>query len=461
MGKRSLSGDILMLARHFETEKNVYDIHGHSELARITADGRRQLERLARVIRTSYSGQLTGIAATDTPQADLSARYLADETQLPYEGQLGLAPVNLGIAAGRSTYELSEVDFESFRSLDLFRARVINASELTISGAESVGEIRKRLAEWWGGSGGEIRCTNKVVIGSNSTVLMLSHLLGNILPDDPRYRYLAVPNGSFRVWSRAAGGQWVSEGSLAKYSWPETRVGELDTSVGRVAYTHHYPCWVRRDRAIVIVPGYFGSSRHGPYGLYSRLARAWAGVGYETLTVDPLGSGDSSSIYRDFVTEVRSVESVCRQLLVDASSLLIVGHSMGGATALKARSRMPDVDCMVWCLAPLCRLNELSDFFFTSDQVTDLRERGRTYRHGLELRMDMIRGADDAWKELYAATDAVWIGSGDPYTRSVDLSAIDSSRVVVVPGADHNFSGNDNTDWLISSTTDTLLEPPL
>lgn len=445
-----------MLARHFEAEKNLYDIHGRSELAGITTDGRRQLERLARVITTTYSGRLTGVAATDTPQAELSARYLADETRLPYEGQLGLAPVNLGVAAGRSTYELSEVDFKSFRSLDLFRARVINASELTISGAESVGEIRERLVEWWS-SGGEIRCTNKVVIGSNSTVLMLSHLLAHIFPDESEYRYLAVPNGSFRVWSRTAGTQWISEGSPAKYSWPETRVGEFDTSVGRVAYTYHYPCWVRRDRAIVIVPGYFGSSRHGPYGLYSRLARAWAGVGYETLTIDPLGSGDSSSVYRDFETEVRSVESACRQLLIDANSLLIVGHSMGGATALRARSRMPDVDCMVWCLAPLCRLNELADFFFTSDQVADLRKRGRTYRHGLELRIDMIRGADDAWKELYAAADAVWIGGDDPYTRNVDLSAIDSDRVVIVPGADHNFSGNGNTDWLISATTEALL----
>ncbi|MFF0824167.1 alpha/beta fold hydrolase [Micromonospora haikouensis] len=440
---------VIVLARHVETEKNRRDIHGTCALDTVTSRGHRQVERLAAAIHDHAIG-VRGVLATPTPQAIVSAQLIATELGLPYEGELALPAVDLGVAAGRSTAELRAVHPQAHRALDLFRARVTSAADLHLPGGETAGHLQRRLIAWWRGEGRE-RCRDRLVVGSNSTVLMIAHLLNGVLPTDPRYRYLAVPHGTARLW-RGAGDAWTGSPGFPSDSWPDVEQLRLPSPDGAVAVTRHAPSWVTSDRSIIVVPGYFGSSRHGPYGLYNRLARAWAWQGFETLTIDPLGSGDSSAVFRDFTSEVRSVEIVAEWAVRRSASLLLVGHSMGGATALRARDRVGAPDWRVWCLAPLCRLVDLARVFLSAGQLDELRVTGRTYRHGLELRRDMIDESGDAWEVHCGDVDGVWVAGADRYTSGMDLTPVPADRIRVIEGADHNFSADDSLPRLLAST---------
>ncbi|WP_169316730.1 alpha/beta fold hydrolase [Actinacidiphila oryziradicis] len=446
----------IILARHVETDKNLLDVHGNSDLDTITPRGHEQATRLAQRLTSGTLSTPTGIVATPTPQAITSAELLSELLGIPYEGELSLTPINLGEAAGRSNAELRTALPQAFASLDLFRNRVISASELRILEAETASIAEARLLKWWADEG-RSRCPGRLIVGSNSTVLMISHLLNGILPSDPRYRYLGVPNGSFRSW-RGNADRWTPTPAFAAHTWPDVQVTRLPSRSGSVAITHSRPSWAPRSRGIIIVPGYFGSSRHGPYGLYSRLARAWAWEGYETVCLDPLGSGDSSSVFRTFDTEVESVETVSAWLVEQVESLVIVGHSMGGATALQASHNASRSTDAVWCLAPLCRLDDLSRAFFSPAQLDELLATGRTHRHGLELRMDLVEEAGTAWDRHNRSAAALWLAGADPYTQGMSFPGVPPERLRTVPEADHNFSTNGSARHLVESTTRALLD---
>lgn len=455
IGSAPTAGRVIALARHVETAKNLANVHGRSSLTALTPKGEVQARRLSDQVTRQTGVRLDGVWATSTAQAVGSAKLVADLAGLPYLGELGLAPVDIGIAAGLSSDELRRAHPAAFRSLDLFRARAVSGSELTLPGAETAAVLASRLSRWWAAEGAA-QCPNRLVVGSSSTVLMLAHHLNGVSPLMPGYRYLPTPNGSLRIWHDEGDG-WRAGQPFPRRLWPEVDIRHLRSANGSsVAISHHWPSWVAKDRAIVIVPGYFGSSRHGPYGLYSRLARTWAWAGHPSVTVDPLGSGDSSPVYRDFDSEVESIEVASRWMLRQSSSLLLVGHSMGSATALEARARLPGIDCQVWCLAPLCRMTDLSRAFFDAQQLAELLRSGRTTRHGLELRQDMIDGAERAWEQEAHSADRIWLADADPYARDVDLPIHASDRIHVIAGADHNFSTNDSADSLTRSTVDTL-----
>ncbi|WBB76682.1 alpha/beta fold hydrolase [Micromonospora sp. WMMD1128] len=446
---------VIVLARHVETEKNLRDIHGPSDLASVTARGQEQVTRLARAIQAAAVG-VTAVVATPTAQAVVSAQLLAGQLGVRYEGELDLPAIDLGVAAGRSTAELRTAHPRAHRSLDRFRTRVISAVDLDIPEAETARDLERRLVAWWRKDGRD-RCPNRLVVGSSSTVLMLAHLLNGVLPSDARYRYLATPNGSARVW-RGEGDAWSATPAFPRGSWPDIDQLRIASPDGAVAVTRHVPSWAASRRTIVVIPGYFGSSRHGPYGLYNRLAHEWAWQGFETLTIDPLGSGDSTPVFRDFTSEVRSVEIVAEWAARRSSSLLLVGHSMGGATALRARDRAGDQDWPVWCLAPLCRLVDLARVFLPERQLDELEHTGRTFRHGLELRRDMIDEAGAAWDALSENVGRVWLAGNDRYTAGMDLTPIPPDLQVTIEGADHNFSTNGCFPRLLASTSAALAD---
>jgi broad specificity phosphatase PhoE len=438
--------------RHLETEKNVHHIHGYSSRSAITESGQVQASRIANQITSGGIGKLRAVASVPTPQAIESAKLIAGISGLPYEGSIGLKAVDLGVASGYSNDELRAAHPDAFRALDLFRSRVISAADLRIPGCETSQQIERRLLEWWA-AGGDARCIDRLVVCSNSTILILAHFLNGVLPTSPQYKFLATPNGTWSAWSEA-GEVWVAEKTRSrKGSWPDLQVTYLPCDLGRVAITRHFPSWVPQDTGVVVVPGYFGSSRHGPYGLYSRLAASWAYEGFETITLDPLGSGDSSPIFRNFESEIVSVVTATEELSRRVSNIIIVGHSMGAATALAARERISSSSCKVWGLAPLCKFSDLADIFLTSQHQEELLRTGRTFRHGLELRKDIIEDSTDAWDRLHSSIDAVWIADADPYTSTVDLSAVAADRVSRIVGADHNFSNENGVKDLQYFTT--------
>lgn len=448
----------LVLCRHVETEKNLRDIHGESDLSAITGTGKREAKRLVRRIE-ELGLRLEGAVATPTPQAITSAKYTAELLSLPFEKILDLQPFHLGVASGVSTQRLREIDQVSFGSLDKFRNRLISASELKIADAESAASLERRLVDWWH-AGGRQSCEGRLVVGSNSTVLMLAHLLNGTLPTSDHYKFLATPNGSMQVWEGTDEEQQsFTKNGFAADSWPDIRLFQHTTCHGSLAATLFAPGWDVRNTAIVIVPGYFGSSRHGPYGLYTRLARTWSYNGFSTITFDPLGSGESSPVARTFEKEVAGALALGELLLHDYQHVMFVGHSMGSAVAVAASDALK-TDGSAWCLAPLCTMRDLSMNFFDEHQLSELKRDGVTLRHGLELHLHMVEAATECWTRLEKTADAVFIAVDDPYTKHQPPPKLPKCKIFSITGADHNFSQNDSMPQLSKITNDLLFDFP-
>ncbi len=446
----------IVICRHAETEKNRLNIHGSSSLDSITALGKQQARRLAvRINRLQLP--IRGITATKTSQAIQTAKLVAELASIPYEEPLMLEPFDIGIASGISTSKLQTIDPISFESLDKFRCRIINAGALQIAGAETARELERRLHNWWRAEGNQ-RCTNRIVIGSSSTVLMLSHYLDRIFPTSDQYRYLATPNGSLRVWTRnESDQQWKALPQVLSHNWPEVEVRQANTPSGNIAWTLFMPGWDVRRTGIAIIPGYFGSSRHGPYGLYNRLARQWSYLGFPTATIDPLGTGDSTPVFRTFDTEMMSVTCVGKVLLDMCDRVIFVGHSMGAATALAASNYFGD-QAIAWCLAPLCTLEDMSKGFLNEHQLREFNDTGMTLRHGLTLYADMIQRGDATWRALGHTAKGILIAEADPYTKGQKIPNIKSGLIHKVLGADHNFSMNDSFAQLMKIKDDLLFD---
>jgi len=376
--------------------------------------------------------------------------------QVNYEGELDLLPYNIGVASGLSNENLRRKHRDSFISLCKFRARLVDAKSLQVTGSEGVNDVEKRLINWWRKE--KDRCLNKLIIGSNSTVLMLSHMLDGVLPTSDNYKFLGTPNGTMRYWCKdEKSKRWSAQYSLDHISWPEISLEYIHSDSGDLAASFFHPGWDVKKTAIIIVPGYFGSSRHGPYGLYTRLARHWAYNGFLCVTYDPLGSGESSQVYRDFETEVESAVSIAIKILSTHKQIIFVGHSMGAAAALKAANKLQTYS-KTWCFAPLCKFEELADYFFNKTQLKELTTTGITLRHGLRLDLEMIEEASKAWTSHEDNISVVFIAGNDPYTKNQPRIKIPSSCQYIIEKADHNFSHNDNLSRILSITTDLLFE---
>ena len=446
----------IVLARHIETEKNLQNIHGSCSLDKPTKLGLKQAKRLVNRISGIEGLKLDGVVSTKTKQAIKTAKILANLLHVNYEGELCLLPYNIGVASGLSNENLRRKHRDSFISLCKFRARLSDAKSLQVAKSEDAKNVEERLMSWWKKE--KDRCFNKLIVGSNSTVLMLSHMFDGVFPTSDNYKFLGTPNGTMRYWSRDDKSKpWSPQYPLNQKSWPEISLEYIHSDSGDLAASFFHPGWDVKKTAIIVVPGYFGSSRHGPYGLYTRLARHWAYNGFLCVTYDPLGSGESSPVYRDFETEVESAVSIAKKILHTHEQIIFVGHSMGAAAALKAANKFQTCS-KTWCFAPLCKLEGLADYFFNKTQLQELKVTGSTLRHGLRLELEMIEEASNAWSSHKGNISVAFIAGSDPYTKNQPRIKIPSSCQYVIEKADHNFSHNDNLSKILNITTELLFE---
>ena len=232
----------IVLARHIETEKNLQDIHGSCSLDSPSGLGYRQAKRLAGRVFGIEVLKLDGVVSTKTKQAIKTAKILAELLNVDFAGELDLLPYNIGVASGLSNEDLRKKHRNSFISLCKFRARLIDAKSLQVTGAEDVYRVESRLLKWW--SKEHRKCINKLIIGSNSTVLMLSHMLDGVLPTSDNYKFLGTPNGTMRYWYRDENSnRWLPQYSFNPKSWPEVNLEYVQTDYGNLAASFFHPGW--------------------------------------------------------------------------------------------------------------------------------------------------------------------------------------------------------------------------
>jgi broad specificity phosphatase PhoE len=444
-------GGMICAVRHFETEKNVLGVHGRSGLDRLTGHGHQQAAEVAWAI--SELKTVRRVTCFPTPQSLTSADALCRLLDVDYVGPLDLAAYDLGVADGLSHDDLCRHSPESALSLDLFRNRVIDGQRIRLEGAEGIVSLQRRLVAWWN-NGGESACVNSVVIGSNSTLLMLTNLLQGWLPDTGRYMCFGIPNGALRTW-RCSQGRWQTVPPLEGPSWPETECRVVTTRYGKVQTTLYHPGWADADHVCLIAPGYFENSRLGPFGLFARLAHSLAFYGLQCITMDYLGSGESTCIQRSFEMDYFSLESVFSQLCGN-SRVSVIAHSLGAALVARLCARYDSVDG--YALSPLCTVEALSEGFLSPDRYRVLLETGTTTCRGIVLGLAYVNAAEREWTENAQSLRGVILAEEDPYDKSRSaLHHLPRVPVYRIAHADHTFSSGNSSQSLISQMIQLLV----
>jgi broad specificity phosphatase PhoE/alpha/beta superfamily hydrolase len=437
------AGSKIVMCRHFETEKNIKGIHGKSDLDKLTTLGKSQCSRLARIIKSK--DWIKGITYTNTPQAKASAKQLSLKSGIPLELPLSLKPFNMGIATGISNQELKKLHLESANSIELFRIRAIDATRINIKESENVTCFNDRLVKWWNNEG-RLRCENRIVIGSNSTVLMITNILQNILPNSGKYYCYSVPNAAFRVWE-VSNNSFVSYPDIKNSIYPEIETSTLKTDLGNISYTRFFSSWSPLNRKCIIAPGYFGNSKHGPYGLYVRIARRLAKMGIETYTFDYLGSGESAPITRTFETDCYSLQTVHDNIKIQDSKTFIIGHSAGCSVVSKIIAQNEKVEGIA--LAPYCIIDDYNISFFSEEEFRRLHSLKTIIRKGIKLDLSYLTNMEDNWKQTKNLLSIIFLGGCDQYDINRNSTKGIDEKIFIIKDADHNFSLKNSSFELI------------
>lgn len=430
---------MFLALRHFETEKNVKDIHGDSDLNDITAHGRLQLRQAVQFIQTQ--AHLKRIVYFPTPQCKVSAELLAIETGLEISSSpLKLKAYDLGVLNGLTNFEATENFPNSHQLLERFRRREIDATELSILGSEKPLDLENRLLNWWKFEG-KIAVSNSVVVGSNSTLIMLTNLLDNALPTSGKYMCYTIPNGSYRLLSDSI--NFTSRPHVAS-SFPDVRFPRLTAKSGSIQTSKYEPSWATMNVTCIICPGYFGNNRFGPYSLFIRLAKELAFNGFTTILLDYLGSGESSSQKRTTETDKESILTTLDSIDQN-QTILLIGHSLGCnsvASICKLNSRVHGI-----AVAPLATINDVLDNMLNQREKEDLLQTGVTSRRGVDISLEYLRQSSIDWLENKSHISLTILAEKDQYSSlskdDFPVNPTNSSKlsqVKVVDGADHNFS---------------------
>jgi pimeloyl-ACP methyl ester carboxylesterase len=109
--------------------------------------------------------------------------------------------------------------------------------------------------------------------------------------------------------------------------------------------------------AVVVVPGFWRDRRHASM---IRLAHELVGLGYRAVVMDPRGHGESEGTYGFNQHEQHDVAAIVRDLRQQfpaVASVTLIGFSYGGAIAISAVARNPDLP-----VSSLLLISSVADF---------------------------------------------------------------------------------------------------
>lgn len=147
----------------------------------------------------------------------------------------------------------------------------------------------------------------------------------------------------------------MSSSLIAIHSIPEPR--HLRTLSFDGTAIHYDVYDMPSPSAVVVVPGFWRDRRHPSM---VRLARFLVDDGYRAVVMDPRGHGESEGTYGFNRHEQHDVAAVIRDLLKNSSSIgtvTLVGFSYGGAVAISAIVRNPDLP-----VSSLLLISPVADF---------------------------------------------------------------------------------------------------
>jgi len=423
-----------LLSRHLHTEKNAQDRHGACSNANLTELGECELPQILSVCEDRG---ISEVLFADTQQCELTADLIATNLEVQ-KRPLGLGPYSLERWKGLSTFEFIKQHRELAEQLIRFRMRACNMRSNSWGELETASELSSRIKGW---AKSDVWPPNSksIVIGSSSVLTMLSNLALGILPTDDNYLNIQFSTGSPISASEL-------KELLAMGIWPENEWHQISVLGGRVVATEYKAsAGALNNSTAFIVPGAFGNSRLGPYGLYAKLAQSLAQQGVRTLTLDPLGCGESTQLPRTLESDRQSLLAAVRKL--GRGKSVLIGHSTGAN--LIGGVDIGNVVTKI-SLAPITSYSlAKSQIGFVEDMKT-----GFCTHHGVSVERQIIDNPVSDGLPDPDFEEVAFFCQGDRYTDLGDYRNMKQhTKTVTYPDGDHNFSTTEISQNLISDVT--------
>ena len=142
--------------------------------------------------------------------------------------------------------------------------------------------------------------------------------------------------------------------------FPEHNPIDLHTEEGDRIYTYRWTTLVQPPLGVILF--YHGYSSFG--GKYSTVAKRFVDRGYDYLTLDVNGHGQSEGLH-GYIASVESLLAVCKKFALVAKGMYpkgthfhALGNSMGGAIAISLALDEPDLFKSLLLVAPFLRTCE-------------------------------------------------------------------------------------------------------
>ena len=210
--------------------------------------------------------------------------------------------------------------------------------------------------------------------------------------------------------------------------------GEFENSLCvKIKYFFYSYVGYKSEKLIVFCPG-MGAGHAAYLGEIERFCRA----GYRVLTLDYTGCGESGGkIMPSVNAPTRDVIELIAALDIE-EELIVIGHSLGGYTALNVANLLPRVKRAVVISAFMSISDEMIGFF-------KLRAFADTVKR-FESRLDPVYGNIDNLSYIARTTDKLlWIHSIDDPIVNYEYNAGQAAKagnpnvkVVTVNGKKHN-----------------------
>lgn len=210
--------------------------------------------------------------------------------------------------------------------------------------------------------------------------------------------------------------------------------------------------------AVLVLHGFFSSTRVGPARLYVQIARRLQRHHVNVWRFDCYGVGDSDGDFADtsFRSELEDYTTLIKAMrAAEAAPVGLLGHSMGTSLAVMLAQKDTRIRRVVLISPTLTRISWLRHLF-SREQLAELRASGRTVRKGIEINREFIEELQSERALKVAATltegSTIIYGTADEfYSRdSVRRTARAlRSQVIEIDGADHNFLTPGSRDALL------------
>jgi len=181
----------IILLRHAESEKNLKKIHGGQGEA-LTLLGIEQAKNIAQILERKTDINKLKICTSTSFHTQATAKVISSELNIPVEVPLLFKPLFLGVADGKSEFELAEKYPEIQMLFDSWRKREIDIKKLVIPEMESYMDFWHR---------GEkllkqvVSDKDVLMVCSNSLMILLTNfMLGNHPIKTDKYKHITIKN---------------------------------------------------------------------------------------------------------------------------------------------------------------------------------------------------------------------------------------------------------------------------